>query len=192
MTWSTKQKPPVMTTISIPAYGIKTLGSRHILVGGGGGAAATGVKNELQLYLLTYNQFAKIEGGKYKHLIGKKTATVDTGLRATMNMDAVSIGPPDSGRYLIAAGQDDLCVFYETSGFDLAPVDSDVDSPSQLSLRFQELNKVKSTEAASKSYQLCVRFDRSPSKPLRVATGGTDGYVRIWDAIGFCQNRVRS
>jgi WD40 repeat protein len=141
------------------------------------------------LYLLTYNHFAKIGGGQYKNLTGKKTATVDTGLRATMNLDAVAIGPPDSGRYLIAAGQDDLCVFYETCGFDLAPDDSNVDSPSQLSLRFQELNKVKSTEAASKSYQLCVRFDRSPSKPLRVATAGTDGYVRIWDAIGFCQNR---
>ena len=65
MIWSTKQKPPIMATISIPAYGIKTLGSRHILVGGGGGAAATGVKNELQLYLLTYNHFAKIGGGQF-------------------------------------------------------------------------------------------------------------------------------
>ena len=38
---------------SIPAYCIKTLGSRHIIIGGGGGSAKTGVLNKLEvIYLL--------------------------------------------------------------------------------------------------------------------------------------------
>lgn len=37
--------------ISIPAYDVKCLGSRHILVGGGGGSAHTGVKNEIEVII---------------------------------------------------------------------------------------------------------------------------------------------
>lgn len=40
--------------------------------------------------------------------MGKKIETIMTGKRATMNLDAVPVGPPDSGRFLIAAGQDDV------------------------------------------------------------------------------------
>ena len=54
MSWSKKPKPPVLADISIPAFVIKTLGSRHILVAGGGGAAATGVSNELQVCVFLY------------------------------------------------------------------------------------------------------------------------------------------
>jgi Flp pilus assembly CpaF family ATPase len=39
----------VAAECSIPAYCVKTVGSRHILIGGGGGSAKTGVLNQLQV-----------------------------------------------------------------------------------------------------------------------------------------------
>lgn len=41
---------------SIPAYCLRGIGSRHILVGGGGGSAKTGVANQLQVGLCFRNE----------------------------------------------------------------------------------------------------------------------------------------
>uniref|UniRef100_A0A7E4V8Q8 WD_REPEATS_REGION domain-containing protein n=1 Tax=Panagrellus redivivus TaxID=6233 RepID=A0A7E4V8Q8_PANRE len=185
--FSKKLPPPDLTTVSVPTYALKTVGSRHILLGGGGGAAATGVKNELQLQLLTYNSFS--QKGQSNALLARKTATIDTGLRSTMNMDVIATGPKDSGRFLVAAGQDDFCFFYESTGFAVSSPEVESDSPAQLSLNLKEIFKIKTDKAAKKAYQRCVRFDHSGAKPLRVATGGEDGNVRVWDASDIMDNR---
>lgn len=39
---------------AIPAYCIKTIGSRHIIIGGGGGSAKTGVLNKLEVIYILY------------------------------------------------------------------------------------------------------------------------------------------
>lgn len=44
-----KNDPSLICKISIPAYDVKVVGSRHILVAGGGGAAHTGVKNKIEV-----------------------------------------------------------------------------------------------------------------------------------------------
>lgn len=43
------KKAPLIGESGIPAYCLKTIGSRHILVAGGGGASKTGVLNEIQV-----------------------------------------------------------------------------------------------------------------------------------------------
>jgi prolactin regulatory element-binding protein len=35
---------------TIPAYCLRVLGDRHLLVAGGGGSAKTGVRNEIQVF----------------------------------------------------------------------------------------------------------------------------------------------
>lgn len=160
-----------------------------------------------QLFLLTYNSFPKI-GPPAESLRGTKTGEFETEKRSVMNMDCVVTGQLDSGKYLIAAGEDSVsqllfelilvhetfqfCYFYETTGFQLAPLQSEVDVPSQLSFNFRDVGKVMSVDGGPRGYQKVVKFDRSPFKPLRAATGGTDGYVRVWDAVDIYENRVSS
>ena len=47
--FSSPKPPPVLTQVSYPSYALKSLGSRHILIGGGGGAGNTGVGNGLEV-----------------------------------------------------------------------------------------------------------------------------------------------
>ncbi|KAE9554180.1 hypothetical protein FO519_002601 [Halicephalobus sp. NKZ332] len=185
---SSPKPSPVLSQVSYPSYAVKSIGSRHILIGGGGGAGNTGVGNGLELFLLTYNSFPKI-GPPSENLRGTKTGEFETEKRSVMNMDCVVLGQLDSGKYLIAAGEDSFCYFYETTGFQLSPVQSEVDVPSQLSFSFKDVGRVMSVDGGPRGYQKVVKFDRSPFKPLRVATGGTDGYVRIWDVVDIYENR---
>lgn len=46
-----KELSKVAAECSIPAYCVKIVGSRHILIGGGGGSAKTGVLNQLQVQI---------------------------------------------------------------------------------------------------------------------------------------------
>lgn len=39
----------VLSEASYPLYAVKAIGSRHVLVGGGGGAAKTGVGNGMEV-----------------------------------------------------------------------------------------------------------------------------------------------
>lgn len=81
-----------------PLYCIRTLGDRHILVAGGGGQAKTGVPNRLEIFLFD------IDDGSWDF---RKTAIVDTGVEATMNMDIFPLDV-DKGRFLIACGQEGI------------------------------------------------------------------------------------
>ena len=44
-----QKQAPLIGDSGIPAYCLKKIGSRHILVAGGGGASKTGVQNEIQV-----------------------------------------------------------------------------------------------------------------------------------------------
>lgn len=41
-------------------------------------------------------------------LRGIKTGNIDTEKRSVMNLDCVALGPPGSGKYLIAVGEDEV------------------------------------------------------------------------------------
>lgn len=47
--FSSHKKSSIIGKCSIPAYCIKSIGSRHFVVAGGGGAVKTGVKNQLEV-----------------------------------------------------------------------------------------------------------------------------------------------
>uniref|UniRef100_A0A1I7RJC3 WD_REPEATS_REGION domain-containing protein n=2 Tax=Bursaphelenchus xylophilus TaxID=6326 RepID=A0A1I7RJC3_BURXY len=185
-----QDKSQQIAQLSMPSYCIKPVGLRHFLVGGGGGAAKTGVKNEIQIFLLTYNSLSSIKSSALPHLRAKLTASIDTQLRCNMNCDVLSIQAEDgSPMFISAVGQDEFCQLYLAKGYELVGEEEDeLESPSRLSLNFKPIFKLRTDHANSDPYQKCIRFDRSQSQTLRIATGGTDGHVRVWNVGEIINN----
>lgn len=92
-----------------------------------------------------------------------------------MNMDVACAFDEISAKYVIAAGQENLCALYMTRAFKLN------EENECLSFEIQKVSQVRSDFHASNSYQKCVRFDKS-SRGKIFATGGADGHIRIWNA----------
>uniref|UniRef100_A0A914H7Q5 Uncharacterized protein n=1 Tax=Globodera rostochiensis TaxID=31243 RepID=A0A914H7Q5_GLORO len=187
---------------SIPSYCLRGIGCRHILVGGGGGSAKTGVPNQIQLFLLGYDSCFDFKSGRCessKQIVANLSDVVDTGQFASMNMDCIALtNEPYSGQFLIVAGQDEFCALYETKHFALSETENSLDSeqhlnsPPSLSFQFQELLRIETDKhPGDDSYQKCVRLFRVGSDhraPLKMATAGTDGYVRVWSIANVLKN----
>ncbi|CAI5438221.1 unnamed protein product [Caenorhabditis angaria] len=167
-----KKNPPIIGNSGIPAYCLKKIGSRHILLAGGGGAAKTGVKNEIETHLLTTN-LANPEIGLRAECVDK----FNTDTFATMNMDIACVGEEQNGKYVIAAGHDQFCDLYITRGYKL----TDEELERRLAYDMSSMKRIRTDEHPNNSYQKCVRFDRN-SRGRIFATGGADGNIRIWDA----------
>ncbi|UMM13575.1 hypothetical protein L5515_001769 [Caenorhabditis briggsae] len=166
-----QQRPPSIGNSGVPPYCVKTIGSRHILIGGGGGASKTGVKNEIETRLFTTENASRDVGFQ-----SQCVHTVDTGSMATMNMDVAYLVDEINARYVIVAGQDDQCVLYMTRGFKLNELEND-----SLCFEIKQVGQVKTDFHPTFSYQKCVRFDKN-SRGKIFATGGADGFIRKWDA----------
>uniref|UniRef100_A0A915Q5I3 Uncharacterized protein n=1 Tax=Setaria digitata TaxID=48799 RepID=A0A915Q5I3_9BILA len=182
-----KDGPPVIARCSSPGYCVRVVGSRHILLGGGGGASKTGVPNNIQTLLLSFNQKpaavtteSSAKGNECLALVTEVTNSLGTDPYATMNMDCVLLGNAEQGKYLLAAGHDEYCDLYESKGFSLVKA-SDGDQP-RLGLSFEKVSRITSDEKPTNAYQKAVRFDRSVvGQPERLYTGGADGYIRVWN-----------
>ncbi|CAK5076475.1 unnamed protein product [Meloidogyne enterolobii] len=179
---------------SIPAYCIKTLGSRHVIIGGGGGSAKTGVLNKLELYLLTYENEFNFKSlttiGSPKKLIARLNCCINTCDFANMNLDCIVLNnQPEKGCYLLAVGQDKFCTLYKTTGFCLG----DETNGGGLSLNFNSLFRIETDKRIDgDSYQKCVRLFRPKDIPnqIKMVTAGTDGYVRCWSiTANLLENR---
>ncbi|VDK70974.1 unnamed protein product [Litomosoides sigmodontis] len=185
---------PVVARCSSPAYCVQVVGSRHILLGGGGGASKTGVPNNIQTLLLSFDSKASTvstEGipraNEHLQLVTEVTNSLKTDPYATMNMDCVLLGAPEKGKYLLAAGHDEYCDLYESKGFSL--VKAKGDEQPRLGLNFEKISRIISDEKPSNAYQKTVRFDRSvEGQPQRLYTGGADGCIRIWDVMKLRQD----
>uniref|UniRef100_A0A0K0FAJ1 Prolactin regulatory element-binding protein (inferred by orthology to a human protein) n=1 Tax=Strongyloides venezuelensis TaxID=75913 RepID=A0A0K0FAJ1_STRVS len=192
---SSKPPPQIIAKSSGPVYAIKTIGSRHFIIGGGGGAAKTGVPNEIELFLMSYNNFCKLDRNEKDNsnlMQAKKTASFETNPHATMNMDVLNIGEIGECKYLIAAGHDEYCNLYETTNFDLAEgCEDDIDDPSRLKFNFKHVVKFITDKKEDGGYQKTVRFDKSGNNinKFRMATGGGDGSIRIWNVTEFLNDR---
>ncbi|VDO08864.1 Uncharacterized protein BM_BM4750 [Brugia malayi] len=178
---------PVIARCSSPTYCVQVVGSRHILLGGGGGASKTGVPNNIQTLLLSFDsKLLAVAAGNSSQtneqlsLVTEVTNSLETDPFATMNMDCVLLGPSELGKYLLAAGHDQYCDLYESKGFSLLKAKEN-EQP-QLALSFEKISRITSDEKSNNGYQKTVRFDRSvEGQPQRLYTGGADGCIRIWD-----------
>ncbi|VDM99653.1 unnamed protein product [Thelazia callipaeda] len=182
--WESKNGSSIVVGhCSSPAYCIRVVGSRHILLGGGGGASKSGVPNDIQTLLLSFASIETMNSRAANETFSvqtKLTNTLQTDPHATMNMDCVLLGTPELGTYLLAAGHDEYCDIYESYGFSLTEADKD-EKPS-LALNFKKISRITSDEKPDNPYQKTVRFDRSSEgQPKKLFTGGADGCIRIWD-----------
>ncbi|VDO27044.1 unnamed protein product [Onchocerca flexuosa] len=184
---SSRDSPRVIVRCSSPAYCVQVVGSRHILLGGGGGASKTGVPNNIQTLLLSFD--SKSLGiatenlsiaNEQLPLITEITNSLETDPYATMNMDCVLLGASEQGKYLLAAGHDEYCDLYESKGFTLSKLKENEEP--RLALSFEKLSRITSDEKPNNAYQKTVRFDRNvEGQSQRLYTGGADGCIRIWD-----------
>ncbi|CAG9535068.1 unnamed protein product [Cercopithifilaria johnstoni] len=188
--------PPIIARCCSPAYCVQVVGSRHILLGGGGGASKTGVPNNIQTLLLSFNPESSTVAAEnvprvsgQLALVTEVTNSLVTDPYATMNMDCVLLGASGQGKYLLAAGHDEYCDLYESKGFSLLKAKEN-EQP-RLALSFEKISRIVSDEKSSNAYQKTVRFDRCvEGEPQRLYTGGADGCIRIWDVEKLIQSSI--
>ncbi|KAM3728211.1 Prolactin regulatory element-binding protein [Dirofilaria immitis] len=184
---SSRDSPPIIARCSSPTYCVRVVGSRHILLGGGGGASKTGVPNNIQTLLLSFDSKSLavaaedlLKASEQLPLVMEVTNELKTDPYATMNMDCVLVGASEQGKYLLAAGHDEYCDLYESEGFSLSKT-TENEQP-RLALSFEKLSRITSDEKSSNAYQKTVRFGRNvEGQSQRLYTGGADGFIRIWD-----------
>uniref|UniRef100_A0A8D8LQP9 Uncharacterized protein n=1 Tax=Cacopsylla melanoneura TaxID=428564 RepID=A0A8D8LQP9_9HEMI len=90
----------VLAKVNFPLYTIQMVTSHHILVGGGGGSAKTGVANGFELFELSHDG---------KHFYIEDKVRHDTGDNVVMNCDIHSSG---SNIYVVA-GQENSNQMYK-------------------------------------------------------------------------------
>ncbi len=156
---------------------------RHLLLGGGGGAAKTGVRNGFEVLELGH------DGSK---TTAESVATFETESFAVMNQ-AVAFAPPTKsggalmGETMVAVGHNESCQVYKARlarrrGADGKANGGSKLSPSQpsyagLTYVFEAHKKVQTDFGSTEPYQKAVRL--SPNRQL-MATGGDDGVLRVW------------
>ncbi|KAI6204787.1 Cyclin-C [Aphelenchoides besseyi] len=166
---STSKNPTKLATCPMPVFTVKNLGPRHVLVAGGGGAAKTGVSNQIRIYLLTYNPHH--ESGPHSTdglppLLGVPVSKTDTSTAAVMNADVICLEGDE--RFLVATGEDENCALYVTSDYSLQPPIHDKDDQDG---------------KTSPTPRLALNLKRSPSISYRSVERGSipdvaDGRIR--------------
>ncbi|XP_041358183.1 prolactin regulatory element-binding protein-like [Gigantopelta aegis] len=177
-------KGRLLANTDFPLYAVRALGDRHFLVAGGGGQAKTGVPNAIEIYevKLVKNQ-----------LVASSLCRYDTGIQAVMNCATFY----DGRHHNLATGQDDECHTYSLKYKVVIPElkkgntkDESVrkrkgddkkekhDITKQVTFDIQHLESVRSDFDKDNSFQKVVRFG---SDDKLLATGGADGFLRVWN-----------
>ncbi|CAJ0565911.1 unnamed protein product, partial [Mesorhabditis spiculigera] len=183
---SAKKEPPIIAVCDAPVFCVKKMGTRHLLVAGGGGAAKTGVPNQIETLLITFDP--KAIRFPSAGAATKVTNKLNTDPYATMTLDIAHIEHPVTGTYLIAAGHDQYCKLYETTGFEVDPEEFKND-PKHLGFKWREVGRLTTTDLQENAYLKVVKFDRSRPRGQRLATGSTDGHIRMWETKNIFDNR---
>lgn len=173
-----------------PMYSVKMISPNCFIVAGGGGATKSGIPNSLQIFSLDIRNPQDLTV-----ISAEEKSKIDTGIKAVMNFDLVC--SPNSDKVLLATGQDETCEVYEGRqelfyllNENSIPIES-VFIPGQqakvdvkkcrksIDFSFNKLFSIPSvTTPDGKSFQKCVCWSQDG---LHMATGGSDGYLKIWD-----------
>ncbi|KAI3638966.1 hypothetical protein MIR68_003464 [Amoeboaphelidium protococcarum] len=166
-------------SVKFPVFALKVKDNK-VYVAGGGGNSKSGVKNSIVQFAISSFNTANDGSIKDNELrfeeLAKYETPADKG--AVMNLDLHG--------NMLAAGIDDFCYLYDEHTQSVQcdnnkdNKDGD-DSNTWFTLRDQKRSDFK--EAKSKydeSYQKVVRFNNDGHL---LATGGTDGVLRLWDVI---------
>lgn len=196
---STKKNDGLLARVNFPLYTLQMLTSRHILVGGGGGSAKTGVANGFEIFELLF------DGNNY---FAKETIRHETGSKVVMNSACFS----DKKNTFLAAGQESHCQQYrigitvekESTNDQVNGLKENQNLRNRTSIKKTSNGVVDKPSENDKSKRLCFKFhagdsvqtDFSENDPYQrvvtisrcgewMATGGTDCIVRLWTFPGM-------
>ncbi|CAG9769169.1 unnamed protein product [Ceutorhynchus assimilis] len=185
----------VLARINFPLFTLQMLTNRHVLVGGGGGSSKTGVANGFEIFELSHD-------GKKFHV--EEVTRHETGPNVVMNC-SVSSSPDKKHTYLVA-GQESHCQLYHVNTDFAAQLNGSVETignnhedTGEFRQRKNKTNNNKNTKKRLKfvlSPGDSVQTDFNGTEPLcrvvrlhpngkLMASGGTDGDIRMWKFPGL-------
>uniref|UniRef100_A0A069DYZ2 Putative prolactin regulatory element-binding protein n=1 Tax=Panstrongylus megistus TaxID=65343 RepID=A0A069DYZ2_9HEMI len=192
-----KNSEGLLARVNFPLYALQMLTNRHVLVAGGGGSSKTGVANGFEIFELIFDG---------KRFIAKEVMRHETGPKVVMNCASFY----DKKNTFLVAGQESHCQLYRIAiTVDKEDVNTE-SSKSNGALEQNSLRKRKGSKVSDicsrpdgnrNSPRKCLKFkfnaqdsiqtDFSETEPIQrvvrisrcgklMATGGTDGHVRLW------------
>lgn len=188
-----RSRDGLLARVNFPLYTVQMLTSRHVLVGGGGGSANTGVANGFEIFEISH------DGDMF---IAEEVIRYETGPSVVMNCSSYS----NSKHTYLVAGQESHCQLYHVQD---QIIDEDFDDEMEKIETVGHKNGVKHRKNSSKSDTNrnnlginkrlsfviksgdSVQTDFGKEEPIQrvvricnsgkfMATGGTDGVIRLW------------
>ncbi|XP_017786401.1 PREDICTED: prolactin regulatory element-binding protein [Nicrophorus vespilloides] len=183
-----RNKQGLLARVNFPLYTVQMLTSRHIMVGGGGGTAKTGVANGFEIYELSH------DGEKF---IVEEVIRHETGSSVVMNCAAFS----DRKHSYIVAGQESHCQLYNVKKELVVNSTENIENEGTNGVRHRRNSYKKESTSKNNNYKRLtfliksgdsVQTDFYKDEPIQrvvricpsgkcMATGGTDGIVRLWN-----------
>ncbi|VEN33564.1 unnamed protein product [Callosobruchus maculatus] len=181
----------ILARVNFPLYTVQLLTPRHVIVGGGGGTSKTGVANGFEIFELSHN------GRKF---LAEEVTRHETGGNVVMNCSTYS----DNRHTYLVAGQESHCQLYNVNSV-LVKEQKVVENGLNSDLK-QRKPKAKEKTDANENVQKKLKFVITPADSVQtdfqqpeplcrvvrmhhngklLATGGTDGKIKLWKFPGL-------
>lgn len=157
-------KSQVITTTNLPMYSIQTLLNNFILVAGGGGSSKTGIANGFEVYKL-------IRDGKTVTMT--KVIRHDSGPNVIMNCCTNIRG----NQIYIAANEEDKCRQY-IADIVIEPTFQNGRASKEINFKITTGDSLVTDFNEDEPLQRIVKVNNDCNL---MVTGGTDGYIRLWN-----------
>ncbi|XP_037976870.2 prolactin regulatory element-binding protein [Plutella xylostella] len=184
----------LLARVDFPLYTLQTLTNRHVLVAGGGGSSKTGVANGFEIFELSHN------GNRF---VAEEVMRHETGANVVMNCAVSAL----QTRTYLAAGQESHCQLYrvnirmvDTAEMRRGSFKAENGLIRRRRRTVSENDNISKTDRNSNSTEKRISFEIRPSDSIQtdfgdeamqrvvrispngklMATGGTDGKVRLW------------
>ncbi|XP_023013950.2 guanine nucleotide-exchange factor SEC12 [Leptinotarsa decemlineata] len=178
-----KNVDDILARINFPLFTVQILSPRYVIVGGGGGIAKTGIANGFEIFELSH------DGSKF---IAEEVTRHETGGNVVMYCSTFT----DNKRSYVVAGQEDHCQLYHVNSELVSEEVENIDhnSPETRQRKPQKTDRNKNLKKSLKFVMKpsdSIQTDFIGAEPLSrvarihhngklMATGGTDGHIRLW------------
>ncbi|GAB1862156.1 Prolactin regulatory element-binding protein [Camponotus japonicus] len=195
---SRRSKGGLLARVNFPLYTVQMITNRHILVGGGGGSSKTGVANGFEIFELSHNG---------THFVAEEVTRHETGPSVVMNCASYR---SKNKTWIVAGQESHCQLYNsklisENEEFIKGPTAHNLrhrknsEKVKESQLQQEKIEEIKNNNFNVKSKKLQLVLEPADSiqttfgnsEPLQrvvrvspcgsiMATGGTDGKVRLW------------